>query len=139
MVLAVISSQEQGSVPPALLARREDFWSHSPSQLALAFELIAQLIPAPLHPLLSPRFSSPLHSISNPHLSQINNTSRCPLVSALAVILSGLPCLSQAGTARDTSSLFCVFLVSAVSSKFRDVKRMLEKVQCGSGEPTHLH
>lgn len=126
MGLAVISSREQGSVPPALLARQEDICSHPPSQLALGFELIAQLVPVPLHPLLSPRFSSLLHSISNPHLSQINHPSRCPLIPVLAVLLSVLPHLGQAGTASNTSALICVFVVSALSRKFREVKRMLE-------------
>lgn len=67
MGLAVISSQEQGCVPPARPARQGDLCSHTPSQLALGLELIAQLVPVPLHPLLSPRCSSPLHSIANPH------------------------------------------------------------------------
>lgn len=59
MGLTVISSQEQGSVPPALLARQEDIWSQNPSQLALGLELIAQPIPVLLRPLLGSPAGSP--------------------------------------------------------------------------------
>lgn len=63
MGLSMISSWGRGSAPPALLALQEDIWSHSLSQPALGSELIAQLVPVPLHPPFTPRvlLASALH------------------------------------------------------------------------------
>lgn len=93
--------------------------------------------PSPAAPTagFSCRFSSPLHPISNPHFSQINNPPRCPL--HLLWLFFRLCCHAWARLELQVAHL--PLFVFSWSQLWAGSSGMLKKVQCGSGEPTHLH